>query len=390
MTRSPQRRVMFAMFLCSMLPPAGAMAEQPGAAREAPQQDASASTPLSLDAAVAALIAEDVSSRLRAAETLSGSPDIRLVDLERVLRERRDLSPEQRRKLMSIAKLRFYSEPRGALGIRFAFNDGGGGGAVLADVVQGFPAAEVLRVGDRLLSINGRRIESDDDVRASIVSRDPGERVVIRLARDGKPITVRAVIGTYAGSGFQPDALAQAMPIAWRERSREYGLADLDEPAALSVAFAPDAWTFDPMTDRIDRLIVDGTGIVVEPSGIALGGEPDAVVQPLRRTQADQAIPLSQGGRGGLMSQRDLIRQQLADASVMVGQFSEIVATFDAQAADPTLPIERRRELERQAAPFREQLQVHQRRQQMLRQRLRAMDPAVPMPGPQVIDVPRP
>lgn len=390
MTRSRQRRVGSAFVVCWMLAPWGVMARQPIGPQDAPRAAENASTVLDLDAAVAALIAEDVSARLRATEILSGSPEIRLVDIERLLRERRDLTAEQRRKLLSIAKLRFYSEPRGALGIRFALNDGDGSGAVLADVVPGFPAAEVLRAGDRLLSINGRRIVADEDVRASIVSRDPGERVTIRLAREGKPMTVRAVIGTYAGNGFLPDALAQALPVAWRERSREYSSVDLDEPIALAAPFPPDAWAFDPVTDRIDRLMVEGTGIVVEASGVALGGEPDAVIQPLRRTQADQAAPVAQGIRGGLMSQRDMLRQQLADAGMMVGQFSEIVATFDAQAADPTLPAERRRELERQAAPFREQLQIHQRRQQMLRQRLRVIDQGRAMPGPQVIDVPRP
>ncbi len=85
---------------------------------------------------------------------------------------------------------------RGSIGVEFAQEENpaiarvygaGNGGVTISNVVAGSPAEQGgLRVGDTIVSIDGRSIKTGDDLVADIASRKPGSKVDIGLIRNGK------------------------------------------------------------------------------------------------------------------------------------------------------------------------------------------------------------
>jgi regulator of sigma E protease len=62
----------------------------------------------------------------------------------------------------------------------------------VADVIPGAPAAAILRVGDRIITVDDRTIYTLDQLTAAVQSSD-GSAVRIDLLRDGEPVTVTVV-----------------------------------------------------------------------------------------------------------------------------------------------------------------------------------------------------
>jgi serine protease Do/serine protease DegQ len=83
-------------------------------------------------------------------------------------------------------------------------------GAVVTQVSNGSPAAKAgLKTGDVITQINGRTIKDASDVRNRIGLLRIGERVEMRIVRNGKPQTLRTVIEepelvTVAGEKLHP------------------------------------------------------------------------------------------------------------------------------------------------------------------------------------------
>ena len=82
-------------------------------------------------------------------------------------------------------------------------------GALVQDVVPGGPADKAgirggrgtgpggLAVGgDLLIEIDGRRITNPNDIAAAIVSKKPGDKVTVKVLRDGKERTSTVTLGT--------------------------------------------------------------------------------------------------------------------------------------------------------------------------------------------------
>ena len=81
----------------------------------------------------------------------------------------------------------------------------------VADVAADGPSADVLRSGDRILSVDGTATTDAAAVAAAVQERTPGDEVEIRLRRDGSERTVgittedvqdRAVIGVYLRTDY--------------------------------------------------------------------------------------------------------------------------------------------------------------------------------------------
>jgi S1-C subfamily serine protease len=59
-----------------------------------------------------------------------------------------------------------------------------GQGALVVEAVEGAPAAEAgLRVGDVIVSIDGRRVRDSDDVVTAVEEQRPGRRVDVEYRR---------------------------------------------------------------------------------------------------------------------------------------------------------------------------------------------------------------
>ncbi len=82
------------------------------------------------------------------------------------------------------------------LGVSTAPSASGEAGAVIQEVV-GASAAEAagLETGDRVVSVDGQPVRDSEDLRARIITNEPGTMVTLGVVRDGESITVSATLG---------------------------------------------------------------------------------------------------------------------------------------------------------------------------------------------------
>jgi PDZ domain-containing protein len=87
-------------------------------------------------------------------------------------------------------------------------------GLTISNVIPGFPAEDVVELGDIILSADGKKIESSDDLGKAVSKHKAGESVKLEVERDGKPRTIavpvkvdeasgRTLIGVYASPRFE-------------------------------------------------------------------------------------------------------------------------------------------------------------------------------------------
>lgn len=70
-------------------------------------------------------------------------------------------------------------------------------GTRVTEVARGGPAARAgVREGDVVVSVDGRRVRSSDDVAQAVQRREPGDRVEVVVRRDEREVELRARLGT--------------------------------------------------------------------------------------------------------------------------------------------------------------------------------------------------
>ncbi|MBO6514014.1 MAG: PDZ domain-containing protein [Phycisphaerales bacterium] len=106
------------------------------------------------------------------------------LDMLAPLLERGDLSNEARLRLMQATRLLFAKSTKAGLGVGFgAVRDGGVEiGTVVRDVDQ-FPAAGMLKPGDLIIGAEGKPLTTSEDLRATILSHEPGETLNLLIQR---------------------------------------------------------------------------------------------------------------------------------------------------------------------------------------------------------------
>lgn len=264
------------------------------------------------------------------------------------------LSEEQRLRLGSAAYRLFAATVRGAMGVQFS--DSTPQGVVIGRTIEGFDSRVVLRPEDIIRSIDGRAAIDPDQVRALIISRDPGEEVELALLRNGEPLTVTLRMGRFdqlrERSGG-PDE--RSLQLAWRVR-----LARLAKAAAADLPAPIDAVEVEAEQEDFDlarALEEAGEPIPMEDPGfgaptLVAGGEPrngsvwGAMAFLLGRGAMDLQDPMLDIRRELAVTQRNLI--ELQDDLREVQQVIE----------DPNTPAARRQEM-----IFRGQLMEAQLRQ---------------------------
>jgi serine protease Do len=84
---------------------------------------------------------------------------------------------------------------RGSIGIQFNSEEnpaiarvyGAGSGITIADVTVGSPAEQAgLKVGDTIVSVDGKEVKTGDELVSDIASRKPGTKVPLGFVRNGK------------------------------------------------------------------------------------------------------------------------------------------------------------------------------------------------------------
>lgn len=276
---------MLALALAFALSIAGAAASaalQPAVADEA------------IDALVAELDAPSYARREAASQRLLETPDAAASLVARLASG--GLSSEQRQRLLTIVARQVESTPRGALGIRMETLRENGRGVVVSGFVENMPAAAVLRVGDRIVTVERVEIGGASDLIDVVQRRLPGETVRLGVLRGEGEEVIELAIVLGSVEQLQQDAadpLMRQNPVLI-ERARQ--VADLRQrfgavPLRVVVAEAPaDADREHPELRRT-RLHLEAiaAGSVVDPERIRR--RILQRVQRLRRDAVDPRLP---------------------------------------------------------------------------------------------------
>jgi S1-C subfamily serine protease len=69
-------------------------------------------------------------------------------------------------------------------------------GVIVDDLTADGPADKAgIKQGDVIVSVNGRAVETQDDLRLTISEMAPGTTALVDISRDGKPLTIKVVLG---------------------------------------------------------------------------------------------------------------------------------------------------------------------------------------------------
>jgi hypothetical protein len=151
-------------------------------------------------------------------------------------------------------------------------------GVLVLRVVEGMPAAGVLRVNDVIVSVNRKPIGTIDQMRAAVQSHNTAEPMEIRLIRSGRELTVKVLFA--GGEDDGRSELERELDDAWRDADPDGGEADpAPAPNAgtgwIGFTVAPSASPDEPglyVTNIVDRGPAWRAGVLVGDRIIAVGG----------------------------------------------------------------------------------------------------------------------
>lgn len=260
--RGRARIILFLIAAGLSLPAAASQPERPPAEVQAAEPD--------IAGLIRDLGAPEIDLRIAAHTRLLESRGVTLRRIEEAARGVA-LTPEQRQRVLAIGFRKFQSEPRAAMGIQPDMTTGRGVG--LGGVVQGFGASVVLKPGDRIVAAGGRHISDWNQVRAAIISRDPGDEIPVTVIREGATLNVNVKLGVFTSLPAAGPLDPAIMERAWDLRSK-----DLQDPAA---AAEPIPSGLPPAVAMQAAMDVDSP-VMMQPvetgpsavTGVVAGGEP--------------------------------------------------------------------------------------------------------------------
>jgi len=115
-------------------------------------------------------------------------------------------------------------------GMAEMFDFEGSGGALVNDVQPDTPAAEAgIQPGDIITEYDGHAIDDRNDLSRRVAASDPGERVKVKVWRDGKERTVTVKVGNLeeADADQARDWLGMTVRPLTKEEAKRLGRADL-------------------------------------------------------------------------------------------------------------------------------------------------------------------
>lgn len=183
-----------------------------------------AAAPERLRTLVRDLGSTDLRTRAQADRAIADDPAITLPMIEEVLRDPAiQLSTDARERLLSSARQRFNTSPRGAMGVQFWMQSGLRDRVIIEATLRDFPDAQAkLRPGDMVIEAGGLRTVgplAQQTFQSVVVSRDPGDLVPLVIRRGEQKVDVNVRLGRrddLRGNAFlSPDAIDRA----WRVRA---------------------------------------------------------------------------------------------------------------------------------------------------------------------------
>lgn len=162
------------------------------------------------------------------------------------------------------------------------FNTEPGVGALITEVQQGTPAQKGgLREYDVILSVNGKKVESVQDLRLTVANMQPGTKVTLQINRERKPLELSIQLGEKA----EKKEVAQATPEPDPDVLDGVTVADLDD--ASRQEFKVPAGIKGALVTAVER----------DSIAASVGIRPGDVIQEVKRrpiTSADEAVKLSE------------------------------------------------------------------------------------------------
>lgn len=203
--------------------------------------------------------------------TLRNISLLTLKDLEKILAERQ-LSTEQRARLMDIAQLKFVTSPRAAMGIGF-FTEVDNR-VILERTMERFPAFSILQPGDMIVSVNGIALKgplSRRTIQSQIISRDPGDALHLVIRRGAEKLEVDVPLGSYENLTQGGTSLGILIR-AWNARINRFA----PEVTRASVEGVPEncAWR------RVRAGQTRGAGAIAPPTEAAPPGSRFTSIRP--------------------------------------------------------------------------------------------------------------
>ena len=338
-------------------------------------------------ALVPRLDSESLIQRQRASLELEAEYGVTLPMIERVL-AREDLSPEQRERLTSAAIARFAVQPRGALGVSFSLIDRNQDGVEIGGPIEGFDAARVLEPGDIIESMSGSPTRTQQQVRAAIISHDPGDVITIGVRRRGEPLVVRVALGDFRDlerrnnvrgnprGGVQLQMLNQPAPppridtptllAAWDLRRQRQG-AGVPKGPVLDAGLAIEQWVqlgvaLEAMMDRSAQALQNARrnggsvqSMPVRATPMPQGGEvyPAAVAGGTARSVVAGAV----GEFGISMLSQEAVEQTDREIGMAIMMNEQMLRNHENLLRDANLPDPVRQAIEREVTRLKRELQ---------------------------------
>lgn len=284
-----------------------------------------------------------------------------------------DASPEQRERLITLARDIFVSSPRGALGVSFGFSRQLAMAAAEEQFEEGIPidaalprfdSANVLKGGDLLRSIDGCRVRTNVQCQLETISRDKGQVVQLEIEREGKPMRVSVCLGSRRDLQGAESPAPVMMEAAWKLRLAR---ATSAQPVAVPVGAVPaQAWVeadrlskepIDPEAEirrasmqrpelQFERIMPDGSRVNVLREG---NPEADLVATGSPRSKVSTATPQArmlanrpqQFGNPG-PDNRDVILKKVNELRAEQRQLQQRIDELSRKANEPDLPRDQR------------------------------------------------
>lgn len=103
-------------------------------------------------------------------------------------------------------------------------------GVIVTDVVKGSPAEKAgIKSGDLILEIDGREVKNSIQLRAYVQSKKPGDKVKLKVLRDGKEMVISVNLGS-------ADKFASAQPSKERsQNTKDIGISVREERGKVIV-----------------------------------------------------------------------------------------------------------------------------------------------------------
>lgn len=191
-----------------------------------------------LDRLIARLDSSNLHDREEARLDLVHSEKVTLKQIEHKLLNG-EFSLEQKQRLVNAARDRFLREPRAAMGISMRVDRTG---VEISKTTTGFEAANVIKQGDLLISIDGSPLLNRDHLRTLIIAHDPGDVVSVDIRRKDAPATVRIKLGRWQDLSAETSVDPQTLAKAWSTRSSAYAQRPIDDFGVVDGGLSRKGW----------------------------------------------------------------------------------------------------------------------------------------------------